>query len=758
MSKPLIKFIALVMIVLLNGSGIFGIAETFAYFSDIEDSNTNSLTAGVLNMTVRSGQNNFVSGADDMIPGKQVNRDVYVGNTSVSLPLKHNVDFEFTNGDIDLCNQLDLKIWYNHYFGSPSGGYANRDMRPIYNGKLSVLSDHFNPDFEIPHYDDLFDIDSSDGLEQWFFYSISIPDDIPNSFQGKICNFKFIYEAWQTDLSDSTFGFSDVEEIDNSIKMGYWDPPIVLNEFLPNHKNYPEFIEIYNKTAFPIDLTGFYIQTNNTTIPIETTTTATFSGGSTQILGNNWLVVTTGGDIMNDSSGTITLYNQNGIKVDSYDYNGSENNINNTPGQTNNLAAYLPLNGDLLDKSGNGNNGINYGAIQLAGKINQGLSFDGIDDYIQIADSTSLDIVNQITVEGWIKPDSFSQRQTIAGKWRDINGANERGYLLTIGTDGVPHFYISTTGIDYIDAKSFAISAGQWHHLVGTYDGIDIKLFVDGVLLDTTPKIGSIYSNNESLLIGATDGWGGTTRKFTNGIIDEVKIYNRALSSDEVIEHYNDVGISGLVPVDKSYARIPDGIGDWIDPIPTPGTPNKSDIKHMTTIRTVQEMRVDSSIITTLDSAIISEAVEEVIPAKPLITKTILTIETPEEIKDIEQKEEIIGPTSEESNIEITNGQIDIYTEENKEQIYETQEKITAEQFSEASIEDVELIKEKEKDVEQTEEQTKEQLILPKESTNEEIKLVEEDDLEPVEVPIISEEPEEILLNELTSKEDEITE
>ena len=62
---------------------------------------------------------------------------------------------------------------------------------------------------------------------------------------------------------------------------------------------------------------------------------------------------------------------------------------------------------------------------------------------------------------------------------------------------------------------------------------------------------------------------------YFNGFIDEVKIYNRALSADEISRHYNDVfNPSGLVPVDKSHARIPDGAKHWVDPFPTPGGPN----------------------------------------------------------------------------------------------------------------------------------------------------------------------------------------
>jgi len=272
------KIICLLIIIGLNWTGLLAIAQTFAYFNDIESSVGNTFQAGVLDMTLRSGQSNFVPGADNMNPGNQVNRDIYVGKTFSSLELKHNVSFEFVGGDIDLCNQLDLKIWYNHYHGPVSGGYDNRDMRLTYNGKLSALTNHTNNDFEIPHFDDQFDTDPSNGTEQWFYYSIILPSSIPDSFQNKVCNFNFVYEAWQNDFPNSLQGFTDQEIISNTINSGQWvipPPPLcsfVINEvyYDPDdaHQGNPheekfEWIELYNACDETINLKNWYIEDNN---------------------------------------------------------------------------------------------------------------------------------------------------------------------------------------------------------------------------------------------------------------------------------------------------------------------------------------------------------------------------------------------------------------------------------------------------------------------------------------------------------------
>jgi len=191
--------------------------------------------------------------------------------------------------------------------------------------------------------------------------------------------------------------------------------------------------------------------------------------------------------------------------------------------------------GDATDSSGNGNDGtLMGGATYGTGMFGQAVSLDGSDDYVSVPDSTSLDITSDITVEGWIKLASFSQPSTVAAKWRDISDVDERGYLLTVATDGTPRFYISTTGINFPRATGSALSLDTWYHLAGTYDGANIKLYVNGTLVDTQAQTGAIFSNNEPLLIGANDGYGGSARKFTNGLIDEVRVWDEALSSGQI--------------------------------------------------------------------------------------------------------------------------------------------------------------------------------------------------------------------------------
>jgi len=333
MKKSLIKIISLLIIISLNWTGLSAILETFAYFSDTAISTNNIIQAGVLDMTLRSGQNNFVPGANNMKPGDQVNRDIYIGKTAFSLALRHNVSFEFISEDIDLCNQLDLKIWYDHYFGPPSGGYANRDMRLTYDGKLSALINYTHSDFEIPHPDDQFDTDPSDGTEQWFYYSIILPSNVADSFQGKVCHFNFVYEAWQTNLPDSSQGFTDTEEIESTIKTGYWNPPVVLNEFLPNPSGseaFGEWVELYNLSDSDYNVAGWVLYDNNDKHDLVISNCHTNTGDTT-IPAKGFLVVyrktepsCSSNFTLNNLSDTIRLYSDTiengGVLIDSYTY------------------------------------------------------------------------------------------------------------------------------------------------------------------------------------------------------------------------------------------------------------------------------------------------------------------------------------------------------------------------------------------------------------------------------------------------------
>jgi hypothetical protein len=181
----------------------------------------------------------------------------------------------------------------------------------------------------------------------------------------------------------------------------------------------------------------------------------------------------------------------------------------------------------IRDSTANGNDGTKKGvgepAVTAAGQIDDAQNFDGADDYIGLANEPAFDMQTAITVEGWIRLDSFAQPSTVASKWRNM-GVDLRAWLLTVSTAGEPRFYISRDGIEYPECPGSTLSTLTWYHLAGTYGDGYIRLFVNSSPATPVALSGNVYTNNEPVLIGANDGWGGIGRKYTDGIIDEVRI------------------------------------------------------------------------------------------------------------------------------------------------------------------------------------------------------------------------------------------
>ena len=581
MNKKILKTICFVAIISLLQAGIFAIKPAAAYFNDRETSPSVLYEAGSLEFSLNSA-GDF---SPAVTPSDSSSRTIQIQNIG-SLGFKYLIGASNFSGD--LCDTLQLIVSLN-------GGTS------VYTGPLKDFSNY--------------DAGTFTASSNWNFLIPAIPDN--PDLQGKTCSFDFVFNGSQ----DNGFsGFSDTETISNIVKSGYWNAPVVLNEFLPHAGNYPEYVELYNKTDASINLANFYIQADKGIIPINSTTTAQYSGGSTIIAGKGWLVVTSGGDLMNDDSGTVTLYNPSGVEVDSHSYTPPDYNINNSPGGTNNLVGYWPFDGDLKDKSGNGNDGTSVGTTGFAGGIiNQALDLNGSQGYIEIPDSSSLDITNQITLEAWVYPRAWDNQHENSiltkaadndwGVWNIHYKTQSKGFRFELGGKGTVFETTPSTALN------------TWYHIVGVYDGIAMKLYVNGVLSNSQPMTGPIKTNNAPLRIGKQFWW-GSNYSYWDGLIDELKIYNRALSADEVQEHYNDVSTPpGIVPPDKSIARIPDGSSTWYDPMPTPGAPNKLS----------EEEEIDLGLVTLPTTTIPEETTTTITTTIPEETTTTTTTTIPEE-------------------------------------------------------------------------------------------------------------------------------
>lgn len=196
------------------------------------------------------------------------------------------------------------------------------------------------------------------------------------------------------------------------------------------------------------------------------------------------------------------------------------------------------------DSSGNGNDGVLHGDPMWVseGKVVGAIELDGDGDFIEISNESNFDVASQLTVSVWVKVNEFDKSfQSIISK-----GTGEGWILSRSHSTGTVEFVCK--GIKpqpYVVGKT-SIDDGQWHHLAGVYDGAKLKLYVDGKLDGSKNAWGSIVTNDYSIYIGDSSQDSG---RFFDGLIDDVRIYNYALSEDEVKSLY-EVAATAPQPAD----------------------------------------------------------------------------------------------------------------------------------------------------------------------------------------------------------------
>jgi uncharacterized protein (TIGR02145 family) len=207
---------------------------------------------------------------------------------------------------------------------------------------------------------------------------------------------------------------------------------------------------------------------------------------------------------------------------------------------TSGLVGWWGFNGNAQDGSGNGNHGTVNGAILTTdrfGNQNSAYDFDGVDDWISITNS-SLVSGNQLTVSCWV-------RYSAGNYGYIISTGNQNDY--TISQDNsttVNTFVYASSSLPTIIAHNVPNSNNIWRHILMTYDGVALKTYINGTLIAVDNASGNIYSwQPDHLTFGTYNLYGdpftSATIQFYNGNIDEIGIWNRALTPQEITNLYN---------------------------------------------------------------------------------------------------------------------------------------------------------------------------------------------------------------------------
>ena len=208
-----------------------------------------------------------------------------------------------------------------------------------------------------------------------------------------------------------------------------------------------------------------------------------------------------------------------------------------------NLVAYYPFNGNANDESGNENQETVYGATLTTdrfGNLESAYEFDGIDDFIQVTNSNSLDITgNELSINMWLyndNPDTSNLWKGISKGGYDIGNGYELIYTNDPSNSG-GKLALNIGGGGY-NVSSFNTYSNQWIMLTGTFNNGVVKIYINGIeqFIGLQGTI-NLVSSTSDLFIGQRNP-ANNYDGFVKGKIDDLKIYNKALTQEEIKNEY----------------------------------------------------------------------------------------------------------------------------------------------------------------------------------------------------------------------------
>lgn len=210
----------------------------------------------------------------------------------------------------------------------------------------------------------------------------------------------------------------------------------------------------------------------------------------------------------------------------------------------------------LTDFTNNANNGfLRKGTFLSEGILGNGLEFDGVDDYVQFTSSPSFDINGTaVTVSLWTKLAYLPAE--LPGAFGPLFDSDGDQYILyeDKGNKELRFKVTTTVSAERPGIPETDLITGQWINIVGVFDGTKAMIYLNGVLKDSYNLTGTVKPGQEAMLGRSAKN----SPAYFKGSIDNVQIFNRTLTQEEIVENYNNIktaAIKNLVSVDNNDIR-----------------------------------------------------------------------------------------------------------------------------------------------------------------------------------------------------------
>lgn len=266
--------------------------------------------------------------------------------------------------------------------------------------------------------------------------------------------------------------------------------------------------QTYSGVVYPLILT-------ENTITVTNVSTSGFTSANVSLNGSRWtdsgqLAINLNASYLNGLVGYWSMDETTGTTI---------HNINTESGLIN----------TTNQGTWNGNTTLNY----TIGHIGNAGYFDGVDDYINMGTNKSLNITNEITIGAYIRPNNTTTLQGIVSK-KQVYG-DFSGYLMSLESGNIRFSYGNGSASFTRTSDPAGLSLVSYNYVAVVYNGSNVLFYVNGIGKGSTVSTGTIANSAFNLVFGARS----SPSSYFNGSIDEVKIWNRALSASEIAEEYN---------------------------------------------------------------------------------------------------------------------------------------------------------------------------------------------------------------------------